>query len=257
MKKLKLIRIQKLNSIATQLISSHKIPYKRILKTVLLAFLFLCLANTAKIAQGASSNVTFLKFIEGDPELPGDEIFVNYYPGIFTLDPPFALARISDGITITVFPVDAITDLPIDITNFGEVGFVIQSPKAPDVQVVSGGGQMDQIIFNGVTGVFTNISQAELKDLVNFINEVTGQNITLDDLYITKLELFKKDGSIIQELDAAAIGLGQNTIPSPGDVDKKSVALFINTDQDLNICQLMDTLVCALEHDVRGKSLPN
>lgn len=255
MKKLKLIQIWLLNIIAPPLISLYKMPYREALKTVLLAFLFLCLANTAKIVQGASSNVTFLKFIEGDPALPGDEISVNYNPGIFTLDPPFPLASISDGITITVFPVDAVTDLPVDITNLGEIGFVVQSPKVPNIQMVSGGDQMDQIVFNGVTGIFTNISQVELEDLVNFINEVTRQNITLDDLSITKLELFKKDGSIIRELDAAAIGLGQNAIPSPGNVDKKSIALFINTDQDLRSGR--ETLVQALVHDVRGKSLSN
>jgi len=170
------------------------------------------------VQQAQPPSGTFLSFTEGNPGLPGDGILITaessgQFFNEFVLTTPVPLGQATDGITITVFP-------GTGVSNFGNAGFdITTTASAPcSVQFGSATGPTGQVVFNGVTGVFTNVPLSTLLFDLSFANFVAniqhpGCVLTLSDLQIQTLDMFTVFATPITSLDAASISLGQNAFP--------------------------------------------
>lgn len=181
--------------------------------SVLFLFASLCFIYSTKIARGGVSSPEFQSFVEGDPGIPGDGIFVS--PGVdalFELDPPFSLTGVSDGITITVFPSES--DIP-DFEAPMIFGIIISSGgapcSAPEFTLIP----PNQFTFNGSTGFAFLYIQETFEIAVNNISTSSPEcSDNVDDYVITDIT-FRESFAIplFPDLDALAIGFGQNNIP--------------------------------------------
>jgi len=165
-----------------------------------------------------STSAQFLSFVEGNPGVPGDGIMVSAVGGAldfaFELLEPFPLGPASDGLTATVF-------LPANVQNFRSVSFnIINLKESEPCKVSFGAGAglpTGTVVINGVEGTFINVPQSFIDFWVSFANLVEpGCNITRMDLFIGIIFLHTDVlGELITTLDAAAIILGQNAVPTP------------------------------------------
>lgn len=162
----------------------------------------------------------FLRFVEGDPRVPGDGILVSAsggrFPVNFDLNAPFSLAGSTDGITVTVFPPAGLVaqHVQLDFVKRGE----------PNFTLCSGGGGTSAFVrrrvrLNGVGGLTVYHPQEFLQTIVNGINQLTPScNVTLENLEVRHLWVQpvgfpSTTTSNITTLDAAAMGNGPNAFP--------------------------------------------
>jgi len=164
----------------------------------------------------------WLSFVEGDPGIPGDGIFINARPIFpdesgFQLSTPFPLGTLTDGFTVTVFfPFD-----PGDLHSL-MLYFVIPNRTGSCTITFPGigfGGDLapvsGQIFYNGVVGYFINFPQSTIQQVVNNANYVRpGCNLTVNDLFLGGISLQRGYYQYITVLDAAAILPGQNVVPT-------------------------------------------
>ena len=159
----------------------------------------------------------WLSFLEGNPGIPGDGIFISAaggnYDFTFSLMNPFSLGGLTDGFTITLFP-------PSDI---------MQEPQWIDVDIVANkspycrwyiwgalGTSHGTTVFNGVKGFFVSIPQESIVQHVTSANQYYPScNFTAGDFYLSGVWF---DGGTITTLDAAIILPGQNAVPSQGTI---------------------------------------
>ncbi len=109
------------------------------------------------VEQAQLPTVTFLSFLQGDPGIPGDGIFINAGIGsFFELSRPFPLSGVSDGLTVTAFFPSSVQVQVVQLN--------VES--LPDPQNICGSGVLTApagtVSFNGVTGFFVNFSQSIL-----------------------------------------------------------------------------------------------
>ena len=115
--------------------------------------------------------VTFLTFVEGNPGIPGDGVFVSAAAAggqSFELNPPLPLAAgSSDGLTVTVFP-------PPNTLESRGVSLTITNPTTSGpCRVVFGAATpfpTGQVSYNGVRGSYTNIPRGVLDVYVSAAN---------------------------------------------------------------------------------------
>jgi len=167
--------------------------------------------------------IEFLRFVEGDPGVPGDGFSIsatgggiNADPVAFELATPFQLGGITNGITLTAFfPGANLTyEFVIYTATLNSTGVCrIFSNFVDDPNVLKG-----TVLFDGVAGVFQNVPQSSLESILNATNIFLANRgcngITLNELFITGIALMVRPNIVTNvSLDAAAIGLGQNTVP--------------------------------------------
>lgn len=187
------------------------------------------LRRTSNICNG--SEVEFISFVEGDPGIPGDGVFlfigtVEPIPPTMNFEPPelnphFSLNGVINGVTVTIFPKEDIVPYfqqgnPLNLSPSFRLGF----PTICGSSSFGFPNPSGQITFNGVTGFVYNLSQEFLENLVNNINESNPGCVTLDQLSFDSLGLLSYSipfGYVVipfdVNLDALAIGLGQNACP--------------------------------------------
>lgn len=213
----------------------------------LVIFVFSFFVFKTIIAQGAVSNVQFISFIEGNPGVPGDGISVGS-DTIFTLATPFSLAGVSDGITITAFPSisgDLILDLGIGKNAGCIVGLGTDLPRM-------------ETVFNGVTGVVFNYSQSRLEDAVDFINlfNPSCNVLSPNELLIIWLDFDQLSPPTVDpDLDAVAIGLGQNNVPKP--TTERTVVIERRTDPRGSILLTYQVVGRSMNHIALDLTLQN
>lgn len=175
------------------------------------------LSNSGVPVATNSYRSAFLSLVEGDPGIPGDGILVNASAGeldfAFDLRSPFfPLGAAREGLTVTVF-------LPLGPTDFQAVSFGIRNLKESEpcmVRFGAGAGlPSGRTMVEGVEGIYTNVPPSFVEFWVRFANQgEPGCNISVDDLFIDKIYLHQRTlGQFVTELDAVAIGLGQNAFP--------------------------------------------
>ena len=148
--------------------------------------------------------------------MPGDGIIVSSvdapFGKLFQPDPLFSLSGITDGITVTVFPE---TTNPETVVSFLEVQFIPETACgfiAP-LGFNTGVGP----VINNVRSYFTNVSQSQLNNIVSSANMFPGAcgSVTVNDLAIRGVVLYADINRIVffTELDALAVGIGENVFP--------------------------------------------
>jgi len=172
------------------------------------------------LAQESFIYGPWLSFLEGNPGIPGDEVFISstntgIYDPIFELATPIPLSDFADGFTYTVF-------LPIGSPplRFIQLGISnLQSSGPCQVWYSERPFPSGSVVFNGGPGVFTNVSLSFLDSIVSKLNlERPGCGFTLDELYFHHILLEIADPpSFLTTLDAAAVLPGQNAVP-PGSI---------------------------------------
>ena len=166
-----------------------------------------------------SQPTQWLSFVEGNPGVPGDGVFINGNAGnvqlAFELSTPVPLAQFAaTGFTYTAFfptGTPPLRDVQLGISNLQTLGSCQISFE--DRPVPSG-----NTVFNGVPGIFTNVAPADLSAIVTFVNQNSPgcSNVSLNDLYFNHLLLeIANPPSFATTLDAAAVGPGLNNVPLP------------------------------------------
>lgn len=193
----------------------------RVARTGLVALSLAAIGSITGVAAQPleAPSVTFLSFLEGDPELPGDGQVVRATAGRFRLAPLFPLRGVADGLTLTVF-------LPRATPSFSHVGITTENvndprPRCRKESVSGERSPLRPATFKGVVGVSQYLSPAFLRSIVNFHNQIRVSQIglsgcppvALDDLFITELELFVRPVGTAEVVDAVAIGNGPQAIP--------------------------------------------
>jgi hypothetical protein len=161
--------------------------------------------------------IRYLSFLEGNPGNPGDGIIISSIGGLFDhwfeAQPPYSLTGIRNGLTVSAFPpLDTpLTDLMIQV-NFSVEGRPIihcsvGTAASPDQHV--------RLIVNGVEGIGQNFSQERLNFLVDLMRQQPGcGDVTLDQFLLHSAILINNvTGEFVQELDALAVGVGENRFP--------------------------------------------
>lgn len=185
-----------------------------------------CNTNPACMDTCDLSGFQFLSFVEGNPGLPGNGIFVG--PGddsVFALDPTFSLAGVSNGITIVVFPSSN------DIADFQEEGMFMGLTLLADDTCFAGlsAANIGHILFNGITGFVFNVSQCGLEGA---IGSVAGFGSCALDLIINDFSISNIDFSgrfedpIFPDLDAVGIGIGEDACPNGQEPEPPSPSVF-------------------------------
>lgn len=168
---------------------------------------------------GSPAPGPWLSFVEGNPSIPGDGFTISSLGGenfgYFELIPPFSLAGITDGLTMTVF-------FPSTTVNFTNLSVVFKDLRRGPNECIAVVGLMslpEPIIINSTQGWLTNVPQWEL-DLYLYLlnNPYPGFGVTcpggvmMEDVAISSFALNGSNG-IVMSLDAAAILPGQNAVP--------------------------------------------
>lgn len=148
---------------------------------------------------------SFLSFVEGDPGIPGDGIFINARDGIsFNLATPIRLSDVSDGFTYTVFLPNGSPRI-----RFAQLGISNLTTTGPcRVFFAARPSPSGNFVLNGAPGVLTDVSPAFLDSIVTFVNSsLPGCGITLNDLYFDhlNLEVDSPSSGFLPTLDAASI----------------------------------------------------
>jgi hypothetical protein len=161
--------------------------------------------------------VQWLTFLEGNPGIPGDEIFVssaNPPTGWFNLQPPFSLGSVNDGITVSVFGPGVAGNL-----------FGVQVNVSPhDVNhpcaghgIGLGAGSIipsEVTNFNGVSGVAHSITRSKLQIAADTLHRYAEcATVTINDLAIDSIVPHSMGEDSIITLDAVSIGLGLHNFP--------------------------------------------
>ncbi|MBS3906372.1 MAG: M23 family metallopeptidase [Syntrophaceae bacterium] len=158
----------------------------------------------------------WLSFVEGNPGIPGDGVFINasfssgYY--YFELSNPISLGLFPDGFTYIIFP-------PSYIENFGAA--LLHFTNKIDsgsciVRIILGYGvtPTGKVAFNGVEGFITSITTSTIQYLLDSVNQFwPGCSTTVNNLFLYRFSLVDNSMFSITTLDAAIILPGQNAVP--------------------------------------------
>jgi len=205
--------------------------------------------TTAYVTMNGNRTVTanfnattyFLSFVEGDPGIPGDGVFISSDGGEFdfgfALATPIPLGQFMDGFTATVFLRGS------DIQKFNCTSF--NTNEVCGWHTGFGMGYSGSTIFNGVEGIFTNVPQSRIQNMVDNINQLSpGCNATANDFFITSIALgCIIPGGGVTTLDAFTILPGQTAVPSSRcdfNGDGKTDILWRNKSTGQNVVWLMN-----------------
>lgn len=162
----------------------------------------------------------FISFVEGNPGLPGDGVLISgaggRFPGSFTLSRPLSIAEVGGGLTFTVFlpPSARPPSIGEQVFSFGISSLNRPAPCQSFVGV-STNYSIGKVQFNGVEGIFTNLSGELVAGYLGRINSIVpGCNFSANELFITEVYLIGGTASTtINALDSVTICLGQNNYP--------------------------------------------
>jgi hypothetical protein len=166
----------------------------------------------------------YVSLANGDPAVPGDGVLMSVPAIGWKVADPISLASFANGLTITLFsPGVDLSGLP-PTTN--QLGVDIENPGAAiGCALTLFGVSLDAphgpVLVNGVTGMYTNISQYDLAGFVTTANFLKPAcNIQLSDLVITGLTAIHSFVSpnylFVTSVDALAIGKGIDNYPEGG-----------------------------------------
>ena len=164
-------------------------------------------------ALPTESSAQYFSTTAGNPGIPGDGriVALSGEENTFELQPYFPLQAVTNGITVSVFP---ITDVPLQNlvvgVNFASSLEQCGATHAPFPQITM------PLSVNGAAGFGVNISQERLNFLVSIIKNYHPDcaDISLGDLSITGFYITDTiNWLIIRQLDAVAIGIGENAFP--------------------------------------------
>ena len=149
----------------------------------------------------------------GNPGIPGDGIIVTLSgeENTFELQPYFPLQAVTNGITVSVFP---ITDVPLQ-----NLVIMAKFVSSTEQCAISSGNYATLIPLpvNGIAGVSINYSQERLNALANRIRLYYPDycdDVSVNDLVITGFYIVDStQQSVVWQLDAVAIGIGENAFP--------------------------------------------
>jgi hypothetical protein len=176
-------------------------------------------ADVDNFTFGLKQAVQYLSFTDGrNPGIPGDGIVVSSLPlAGFTVDPPFRFDNVKNGITFSAFFRD--TKPGVDVTDIRlDLGFFGRAPVPPCGFLAAVGSFSPPIItppVNGVQGIAVSFSQEQLDALLAPIRQSPEcAALTVADVVLGNVLFFKGSGfGPIPDLDAFAIGLGENIFP--------------------------------------------
>jgi hypothetical protein len=167
----------------------------------------------------APEPVQWLTFTAGDPGMPGDGILINTASaGYVAVARPISLTGFASGLTVSVFS----PDLNISsVLGFESVSFLFENIGAAPACLsqfgFGGPPTVGEAIFDSTDGVFTNLSAADLGNVVTSANVLKpGCAIKLSDLSIVAFFLQATKGpneTYINRLDGLALGQGINNFP--------------------------------------------
>ncbi len=168
---------------------------------------------TASSATVTVSNAVYEAFVQGNPGVPGDGIFVVVPAwGEVDLTAPYSLAGTTNGITITIFSPDLQYPLPGNATSENITAYA--SPSCNVSLGLGAGAVVSAITVNNTPGVVEDIQQSDLNFAVSFAEQLApGCTFTIADLTITGFFFYPAQGPSTVRLDALAIGMGQNNVP--------------------------------------------
>jgi hypothetical protein len=153
----------------------------------------------------------FLRFLEGNPQEPGDGILVQAgLFSLFNLSAPFKLTGITNGISFAAFSPGNTTNIGITV-GYAKSGVDLGLGCAGQITATS-----QSVVFNGVRGIRSYQSQRDLEEFVQVINRFRPVcNLTVSGLEVLYIRLIKTAPpfAFINTLDAAAIGPGPNGFP--------------------------------------------
>jgi thermitase len=156
--------------------------------------------------------LSFLSFVEGNPGIPGDAVFVSALGGMedltFDLAHLIPLSSTTNGFTVTVFP-------PTNVPSVNQVVLLISNlERTGSCQAGAGFGffPAGRVILNGVRGSYFNVSQSTLQYAVDFLRgQYPACGITINNLFVESLFLGDSSVQPISTLDAVALCPGQNS----------------------------------------------
>lgn len=162
---------------------------------------------------GPLGTINYLCFLGGGAGVPGDGLIASSEGGLFDfmfdVSPALSLAGITDGLTVSIFPLANATQ------NFHfQLNFTVRQAIdrcSPGL----GAGPLMNLTVNGVPGRGRNISQDLLLGLLNLVkSDPECAEITLDDFLLSGILLMDgQTGEFIRSVDAIAIGSGINSFP--------------------------------------------
>lgn len=165
--------------------------------------------------------VQYLSFVQGNPGIPGDGIVIGLSGGVnsifldkdFELEPPFPLAGITDGITVSAFPPST---TPATRSMSLQVQFSPIGPWAACTIGVQGTEVLTPIV-NGIQGIAISFSRERLNSFVNFLRETDEScgDFSLDQFAIRSVILLDLGPVIVEELDALAVSNGEFAFAAP------------------------------------------
>jgi len=174
------------------------------------------------LAQASSPTPNpWLSFVQGDPGIPGDGIYINN-PNWLQLSSPLYLEKFPKGFTITIFASlsspgrDDYFSLILDSDLPWPCSGHPVDPKGYALFVLSGG---TPTFYNGVKGYYINITRSDIEYIIKLLrNYQPCGTVTpckdVKDVYISALTLgFGNPEYPRAPLDAAAILPGQNAVP--------------------------------------------
>jgi N-acetylmuramoyl-L-alanine amidase len=167
----------------------------------------------------AGETVRFLSLVEGKLNVPGDGVIVNSDGGQsdidFELQPQFSLRGVTSGITISVFP---FTTVPLQDLSL-QTNFSVTGRPLTQCSIGASGPQMLAPPVNGVQGIARSFSQNDLNELVGSVRNNPGcEDVSLDQFLVFGVILHDQTHipipSFVRQLDALAIGIGENVFPT-------------------------------------------
>jgi hypothetical protein len=156
--------------------------------------------------QGWLRAPSWLTFLEGNPGIPGDGIFVNAsysdYSWSFHPTPPIPLSQVTDGITFFIFPPPGTPN--VQSINGGFDAIAPDKSGACQSGISSGFPitTFPTYTINGVQGAAISFSLATLEQIV-----AGSCDFTLNDLQITEIRVTAHTSGTqpIQQLDALGV----------------------------------------------------
>lgn len=166
--------------------------------------------------------VQFLSLVEGSPGVPGDGVIVRddgKFP-FFDIQPGFSLRGVTNGITISVFTGLPIFHLP-NTGNFNiglQINFGVEGKPLTQCSPGTSGPEVLTPTVNGVQGIAGIISQSRLNALVDQVRQPPPpgcEAVSLDQFFVHSILIHVPFGNDqIHQLDALAIGIGENVFPT-------------------------------------------
>jgi hypothetical protein len=197
--------------------------------------LLVCLLVPAAVAQ-TPEPAQFISFVNGDPRLPGDGVYVErsgelFGVSYFNLSTTIPLSDVTDGLTVTIFPVPP----NLYLVGMNISGLPTSACYSHSVAVYET-SNFGSITINGVVGVYANVTQTNILNKIAFINQQYTLSCTIEDFEVFGLIVRDIPGTPIS-LDAAAIGLGSNNYPEVLITPTEAIEALISVVENINSAQ--------------------